>query len=54
MVLSQEVVSGTAAVGGYGTQILGNGAEDAESGVQVFVDVHDGCNVAAAVAVVGS
>ena len=34
--------------------ILGNGTEDAEFGGQILADVHDGCNIAAAVAVVGS
>jgi hypothetical protein len=34
--------------------ILGNGTEDAELGIEVFTDVHDGCNITTAVAVVGS
>jgi hypothetical protein len=34
--------------------ILRNGAEDAELGVQVFADIHDGCNIATAIAVVRS
>ena len=34
--------------------MLGHGGEDGEFGLQVLADVHDGCDVTAAVAVVGS
>lgn len=34
--------------------VVGNCGEDAELGVDVLVDCHDGCNIAAAVAVVRS
>lgn len=50
----QKVIAGTATAGGDRALILGDGAEDAEFGVEVFADVHDGGYVAAAVAVVGS
>jgi hypothetical protein len=50
----QKVIAGTATAGGDRALVLGDGAEDAEFGVEVFANVHDGGYVAAAVAVVGS
>ena len=48
----QEVFAWVSAASWDGTLVFRNGAEDAELGLQIFSDVHDGRNVATAVAVV--
>ena len=50
----QEVIASTTSSSWDSTLILGNGTEDAELGVEILTDVHDGCNITTAVAVVGS
>jgi hypothetical protein len=49
----QKVISSAASTSGDSTLFLGNGTEDAELGVEVFANIHDRCNIATAVAVVG-
>jgi len=51
---SKEVVTGSTAVGRNVTLVIRDSGEDAELGVHVLVDGHNGCDVAATVAVVGS
>lgn len=48
----QEVFSSTATTSGYGALVLWYGREDAEFGLEILSDVHDGCDVTAAVAVI--
>jgi hypothetical protein len=49
----QEVIASTTSSSRNSALIFGNSAEDAKFGVEIFTDVHDGCNITAAVAVVG-
>lgn len=49
----EEVFAAGASAGGHGAAVIRHGAEDLELGLQVFAEVHDGSDVAAAVAVVG-
>lgn len=49
----QEVVTGSTASCGNSTLLFGDSAEDAELGVEVLADVHDGSYIATTVAVVG-
>lgn len=49
----KEVVARSPATCGNVTLIIGHGREDAELGIQVCVDSHDGRHIAASVAVVG-
>lgn len=51
---SQEIISSSTTIGRYGASLIGNGAEDAKPRIQIFADIHDGCNIATAVAIVGS
>jgi hypothetical protein len=51
-IVSQEIVAGTPTPGRDVSLIVGNGREDAEFGVEGLVHRHDGCDIAAAVAVV--
>ncbi len=48
----QEVLSSTSAASWNSTLILRDSREDAELGNEVFTNVHDGSNIATAVAVV--
>ena len=50
----QEVFASSTSSSRNSALILRNGTEDAELGVQILTDVHDGSNIATAVAVVGS
>ena len=49
----KEIVVAAAGGGRDGALVLGHGGEDGEARVEVLVQVHDGGDVAAAVAVVG-
>ena len=49
----QKVVRGTPPAGWDVTHVVGDGREDAELGIQIPVNRHDGRNVATAVTVVG-
>jgi hypothetical protein len=49
----QEVFTAPTSSLGHCSPVIWNGAEDLETGVQVFFQVHYGSNIAAAVAVVG-
>ena len=49
----QKVIPSAASSSRDSTLILGNSTEYAKLGVEVLTDVHDRCNIAAAVAVVG-
>lgn len=49
----QKVLSPAASASGDGAAVVGDGAEDLEFLLEVLAEVHDGGDVAAAIAVVG-
>lgn len=49
----QEVFTPASSALGHRPTVIGHGAEDLERGLQVLFQIHDGSDVAAAVAVVG-
>jgi hypothetical protein len=49
----EEVLAAAAAAGGHRAPMIGHGGEDLELGLEVFAQIHNGGDVAAAVAVVG-
>ena len=49
----EEIVVATASGSGHSALVVGHGGEDVEAGLEVLAEVHDGGDVAAAVAVVG-
>lgn len=51
---SQEIIAWSSPACRHMPQLIGHRREDAKSRVKVFIDSHDGCNIAAAVTIVGS
>lgn len=49
----QEVFTARPSSCGHGSPMIRYGAEDLETGFEIFFQIHDGCYVAAAVTIVG-